>query len=54
MSSHITEHKHPESYEVVVATSCLDLLSEKFHEFKLAVNYDPFESVEKDICIHGI
>lgn len=54
MVPHITEHKHPGSYELVVATPCLDLLSEKSHEFKLAVDYDPFESAEEDICIHGI
>ena len=54
MISHITKHKHSEFYELVVATSCLDLLSEKSHEFKLAVDYDSFESAEKNICIHEI
>lgn len=54
MVPHITEHKHPGSYELVVATPCLDLLSEKSHEFKLAIDYDPFEPAEEDICIHGI
>ena len=54
MVPHITEHKRPGSYELVVATPCLDLLSEKSHEFKLAADYDPFEPAEEDICIHGI
>ena len=53
MVPYIAEHKHPGSYELVVATPCLDLLSEKSHEFKLAVDYDPFEPAEEDICIHG-
>ena len=50
----IVEHKHAESYELVVATSCLDLLSQKFQNFKLVVDYDPFESAEKNIRIHEI
>jgi hypothetical protein len=54
MVPHIVEHKHPGSYELVVATPCLDLLSEKFHDFKLVVDYDPFEPAEEDIHIHGI
>ncbi|KAI4260734.1 MAG: hypothetical protein LQ352_000126 [Teloschistes flavicans] len=51
---HIVEHKHAGSYELVVATPCLDLLSEKFQDFKLVVDYDPFEPAEEDIRIHGI
>ncbi len=51
---HIVEHKHPGSYELVVATSCLDVLSEKFQDFKIVVDYDPFEPADEDIRIHGI
>jgi hypothetical protein len=51
---HIVEHKHAGSYELVVATPCLDLLSENFQDFKLVVDYDPLKPAEEDICIHGI
>jgi len=54
MVPHIVEHKHAGSYELVVATSCLGLLSEKFQEFKTVVDYDPFEPAEEHIRIHGI
>ena len=54
MVPHIVEHKHAGSYELVVATPCLDLLSEKFQDFKSVVDYDPFEPAEEDIRIHGI
>ena len=47
-------HKLAGSYELVVATPYLDLLSENFQDFKLVVDYDPFEPVEEDIRIHGI
>lgn len=53
MVPHITEHKHAGSYELVITTPYLDLLSEKSHEFKLAVDYDQFEPAEEDIFIHG-
>lgn len=48
------KHKHAESYALVVAIPCLDLLLEKFQNFKLIVDYDLFEPVEKDIRIHEI
>lgn len=51
---HIVEHKSPGSYELVIATSCLDLLSETSHDFRLVVDYDSFEPAVKDIRIHGI
>ena len=51
---HIVKHNHAESYELVVATSYLDLLSEKFQNFKIVVDYDSFESAEKNIRIHEI
>ena len=54
MIPHIVEHKDPGSYELVVATPCVDLLSEKFHNFKIVVDYDPLEPAEDDIRIHGI
>lgn len=54
MIPHIVKHKHAKSYELVVATSCLDLLSKKFQDFKLVVNYDSFELVEKNKRIHEI
>ncbi len=52
--SHIVEHKHAGSYELVIATPCLDLLSGNFQDFKIVVDYDPFEPAEEDIRIHGI
>ena len=54
MIPHIVEHKHAESYELVVGTSCLDALSEKFQDFKIVVDYDSFESADEDIRNHGI
>ena len=47
------KHEHPGSYELVVDTSCLGLLSEKLHEFKSTVDYDPFEPTQEDVRIHG-
>lgn len=52
--SHIVKHKHAESYELIVTTSCLNVLSEKFQNFKIVVNCDSFEPAEKNICIHRI
>lgn len=49
MVSHIVQHKRARSYELVVATSCLEFLSEKFQGLQLVVGYDPFESTEEDI-----
>ncbi len=54
MVPHIVEHKHPGSYRLVVAIPCLDLLSDKFYDFKLVVVDDPFEPTEDDIRIQGI
>ncbi|KAL8788260.1 MAG: hypothetical protein Q9213_001780 [Squamulea squamosa] len=51
---YLAEHKHAGSYELVVATPCLELLSEKFQDFKIVVDYDPLEPAEEDIRIHGI
>ena len=48
------EHKHARSYKLVVATPCLNLLSENFQDFNLVVDYDPFEPAKEDIRIHGI
>ena len=50
---HIAQHKRAGSYELVIATSYLDFLLEKFKDFHLVVDYDPFEPAEKDIRIHG-
>lgn len=52
--SHIVKHKLAESYELVVATLCLDVLLEKFQNFKTVVNYDSFESADENIRIHEI
>lgn len=54
MIPHIMEHKHAGSYKLVVATSYLDVLSEKFQNLKLVVDYDPFEPADEDIRNHGI
>ena len=54
MVPHIVEHKLAGSYELVVATPCLDVLSEKFQNFTTVVNYDPFAPADEDIRIHGI
>lgn len=51
---HIVEHKHPGSYELVVATPSLALLSQTFRDFRLVVNHDPFKPVAEDIRTHGI
>jgi len=51
---YIMEHKHPSSYRLVITIPCLDLLLDEFHDFKLVVDYDPFEPAEEDIRIHGI
>ncbi len=49
------EHKHAGSYELVVATPCLELLlSENFQDFKLVVDYDLLKPAEEDIRIQGI
>jgi hypothetical protein len=37
----------------VVATPYLDVLLEKFQDFKIVVEYDPFEPAEEDIHIYG-
>ena len=50
---YIAQHDRPGSYELVVTTSCLDLLSEKSNYFTLVDNYDPLEPAEEDIYIHG-
>ena len=50
---HIVEHQHAGFYELVATTS-LDLFSEKFQDFKLVVDYDPSKPDEEDIRIHGI
>jgi hypothetical protein len=47
MVPHIVEHKHAGSYELVVATTCLDVLSEKFQDFRMVVDYDSFEPADE-------
>jgi len=54
MVPHISKHKHPGSYGLVVATPYLNMLPNKVHNFKLVNDYDPFEPAQEDICIHGI
>ena len=54
MVPYIVEHTDPGSSKLVVATSCLDLLSERFRNFKLVVDYDPLEPAEEDRLIHRI
>ncbi len=46
MVPNIVENKEHRSNKFVAATSCLDLLLEKFHDFKLVVNYELFEPTE--------
>ena len=50
---HVVEHKHAGFYELVATTS-LDLFSEKIQDFKSVVDYDPSKPDEEDIHIHGI
>ncbi len=54
MIPHIVEHKHARSYELVVATSCLDVLLKTFQDFKMIVDYDSFESTNENIRNHEI
>ena len=54
MVPNILEHKDHESFGLVVATPCLDLLSKTFHHFKLVVCYDPFEPADGDVHVHGV
>ena len=51
---HIVEHEDSGSYGLVVATSSLNLLSEKFPHFEVNTNYNPFKPAEADIRIHGL
>lgn len=53
MVPHIVQHKRAGSYELVVATPCLDFLSEKFRNFQLVVGYDPFEPPRRIYVIMG-
>ena len=54
MVPYIVKNENQRSYELVVAIPCLDLLSKVPPNFKLGVNYDPFEPAVEDIRIHGI
>lgn len=51
---YIVKNENQRSYELVVAMPCLDLLSKIPRDFRLVVNYDPFEPAVEDIRIHGI
>ena len=50
---HMANHTHPGSYELVVPTNCLDLLSKISLAFKIEVDYDPFEPAEEDLHAFG-
>ena len=54
MIPYIVKHENAGPFEVTVATPCLDWLLEEFHDFKLVVDYDPFEPAEKDLLTYGI
>ena len=54
LKTNIVELKDHGYYELVDATSCLDLLVEKFRDFKPVVDYDPFESTKDGIRIQRI
>ena len=54
MVPYIVKNENQRSYELVVAIPCLDLLSKIPRDFRLVVNYDPFEPAVEDIRIHGI
>ncbi len=45
----IIEYQRPGSYGLVIATLCLDLLSDKFPDFELIVDYTPSKPAEQDI-----
>lgn len=53
MISYVVE-QHSRSYELVINTLCLGLLLQKFHNFKLIVDYDSFKPTEEDVHIHEI
>jgi len=48
------EYKYTRSYKLVVITLYIDLLLEKFQDFKLVVDYDPFKLAKEDIRIYEI
>jgi len=49
MVPYIMEYEHPGSYGLVIAILCLDLLSDKFPDFELLVDYTPSKPAEEDI-----
>ena len=53
MVPNIVEKDPRSSYDLVVATSRLSLLSEKLHDFEVVMNYNPFKPAEADVRIHG-
>ncbi len=48
------EQHDPCSYILIIATPCLNLLSETFYGSKLIIDYNPLEPSEEDKLIHGI
>ncbi len=54
LKTNIVELKDHGCYELLAAILCLDLLLEEFPDFKLVVDYDPFESTKDEIRIHRI
>jgi len=42
------------NYELVVAHSCVQLLSNRLQGFILATDYDPFTPAKDDVRIHGV
>lgn len=45
----LMDHK----YELIIARSCVELLSSRLQGFILVNNYDPFAPAEDDVRIHG-
>lgn len=53
MIPNIVAHKTCGSWETVIATPALELVSEKLPDFQLIIHYNPFEPSEDEIYIHG-
>lgn len=51
---YIVEYTYAGSYELVVAISYLNMLLKKFQNFKIFVDYNPFQLADEDICNYGI
>lgn len=54
MVPYIMEYKHIGSYEFIVIILYFDMLLKKSQNFKIAIDYNPFEPINEDIRNYGI